>query len=207
MRKHRTEILSACAAALLAMLAPGTQADSRQPEEIVKSTTEGVLEALGEEGATEDRQHVYTIVEQMIVPHFDFEKMSQWVLGKNWKAATPEEQVRFVGEFRTLLVRTYSSALMQYTDQEVVFLPSHSDTEAGTATVKTQVNLSDGPPVPIDYRLYERSGAWKVFDVTVDGVSLVASYRTQFNEQISASGFSGLIDTLAQRNQRIDTKE
>lgn len=205
MRKHRTAILSA--AALLATLAPGAQADSRHPEQIVKSTTERVLQALSEEGAAKDRQHVYTIVEQMIVPHFDFEKMSQWVLGKNWKTATPEEQARFVGEFRTLLVRTYSSALMQYTDEEVVFLPSRSDAEAGTATVKTQVNPSDGPPVPIDYRLYERGGAWKVFDVAVDGVSLVASYRTQFNEQISAGGFSGLLDTLAERNQRIDTTE
>jgi len=204
MRKHRTAMLRACAVALLAMQASGTQADTRQPEQIVKSTTERVLQALGEEGAAKDRRQVHTVIEQMIVPHFDFEKMSQWVLGKNWKAATREEQARFVGEFRTLLVRTYSSALMQYTDQEVVFLPSRSDAGSGTTTVKTQVNPSDGPAVPIDYRLYERDGVWKVFDVAVDGVSLVASYRTQFNEQISASGFGGLLNTLAERNQRLE---
>ncbi|MGQ0658432.1 MAG: MlaC/ttg2D family ABC transporter substrate-binding protein [Chromatiales bacterium] len=202
MKRQLLAVFAACLGSLLVMVTAGAQADARAPEQIVRSTTEQVLQALREDGAQEDRQRVYGIIEQMIVPHFDFEKMSRWVLGKNWKVGSPQEQSRFVEEFRRLLVRTYSSALMQYTDQEVVFLPSHADGEGGTATVKTQVNQSGGPPVPIDYRLYERDGAWKVFDVAVDGVSLVANYRTQFNDEISAKGLSGLIDTLAARNQQ-----
>jgi len=202
MRKLLLSLFVVCFGSLLTIVTPVAQAGSQDPEQIVKSTTEQVLGALRQEGVGEDRQRVYGIIEQMIVPHFDFRKMSQWVLGKNWKQANTEEQGRFVDEFRKLLVRTYSTALMEYSDQEITYLPSHAAPEGGTATVKTQVNSTDGPPIPIDYRLYQRDGDWKVFDVAIDGISLVANYRTSFNEEISTKGFAGLIDTLASRNQQ-----
>lgn len=202
MRKLLLSLFVVCFGSLLTIVAPVAQAGSQDPEQIVKSTTEQVLGALRQDGVREDPERVYGIIEQMILPHFDFRRMSQWVLGKNWRQANPEEQVRFVDEFRKLLVRTYSTALMEYSDQEITYLPSHAAPDGDTATVKTRVNQNGGPPIPIDYRLYQRDGDWKVFDVAIDGISLVANYRTTFNQEISTNGFAGLIERLASRNQQ-----
>lgn len=198
MKTMTRTVLGSVAVAFLTTVMAVSRADARDPQSIVKSTTDEVLQALREGGA--DEQKVYSLVEQKVLPHFDFRKMSQWVLGKNWRQGSPEEQERFVGEFQKLLVRTYSTALMEYSGETVTYLPTQADGEGKIAVVKTQVVRSGGPTIPIDYRLYPAGGDWKVFDVAVDGVSLVASYRTSFNEQIGAKGFSGLVDELAARN-------
>ncbi|MCC6714633.1 MAG: ABC transporter substrate-binding protein [Gammaproteobacteria bacterium] len=198
MKTMTRSVLGSVAIVLLTTVMAVSRADAHDPQSIVKSTTDGVLQALRQGGT--DKQHVYSLVEQMVLPHFDFRKMSQWVLGKNWRQGSPEEQQRFVSEFQKLLVRTYSTALMEYSGETVTYLPTQADDAGKIAVVKTQVVRSGGPTIPIDYRLYAADGDWKVFDVAVDGVSLVASYRTSFNEQIGARGFGGLVDELAARN-------
>lgn len=198
MKTTTRSVLGSVAIVFLMAVMAVSRADARDPQSIVKSTTDDVLQALREGGT--DRQHVYSLVEQKVLPHFDFRKMSQWVLGKNWRQGSPEEQERFVGEFQKLLVRTYSTALMEYSGETVTYLPTQADGEGKIAVVKTQVVKSGGPAIPIDYRLYTTNGDWKVFDVAVDGVSLVANYRTSFNEEIGAKGFGGLLDELAARN-------
>ena len=175
-----------------------SHADAAEPAAIVKSTTDQVLQALDENNR--DDKTIHSVIEQMILPHFDFRKMSQWVLGKNWRQGTPEEQDRFVSEFQKLLVRTYSSALKQYHGEPVRVVSSYSDSDGRITTVKTEVKQAGGPVIPIDYKLYARDSDWKVFDVAVDGVSLVASYRTHFNEKIGANGLPALIDELAAKN-------
>ncbi len=191
-------VLGSVAMVFLMTVTAVPRADARDPQSIVRSTTDDVLQALRAGGT--DKQQVYSLVEQKVLPHFDFRKMSQWVLGKNWRQGSPEEQERFVGEFQKLLVRTYSTALMEYSGETVTYLPTQADGDGKIAVVRTQVVRNGGPTIPIDYRLYPAGGDWKVFDVAVDGVSLVASYRTSFNEEIGARGFSGLVDELAARN-------
>jgi phospholipid transport system substrate-binding protein len=190
--------LSAMLALVLCAALTSTRAAAQDPQVIVKSTTDQVLQAIEQGG--QDRKHVYNVVEQMVLPHFDFRKMSVWVLGKNWRQGTPEQQDRFVSEFQKLLVRTYSTALIEYKGQEIQYLPTQAEEDGKTATVRTQVQQGGGHLIPINYRLYSAGSDWKVFDVAVDGVSLVANYRTSFNEEIHNKGFDGLVAELAAKN-------
>ena len=170
-------------------------------DQVVSSTTDQVLKAVSEEGVKEDNQKIYAIVEQLILPHFDFQKMSQWVLGKYWRQANDSERQQFSAQFQKLLVRTYSTAFQQYTNEKVVYLPTRSAPDANRVMVKCQIVREGGPPIAIDYRLHQKNGEWKVFDVMIDGISLVTNYRTTFAQQIRDKGIDGLIATLVERNQ------
>jgi len=170
-------------------------------DQVVSSTTDEVLKALRQDGVKDDEQKVYAIVEQLILPHFDFQKMSQWVLGKYWRQASDSERQQFSEQFQKLLVRTYSTAFQQYTNEKIVYLPTRDAPDADRVMVKCQVVREGGPPIAIDYRLHQQKGEWKVFDVMIDGISLVTNYRTTFAQQIRDKGIDGLIATLVERNQ------
>lgn len=174
-------------------------------QELVQKQTELMLSTFKaqREQITKDQQLLYKLVDEIVLPHFDFEKMSSWVVGKHWRGATDEQKARFVREFRTLLVRTYAIALYEYTDQRVVYLASRSDPAATEVTVKTEVHQSGGaPPISINYDLYLKDGAWKVYDVTIEGTSLVTNYRSNYASEIRQNGLDGLIAKLAARNQQ-----
>ena len=146
------------------------------------------------------------VLEAKLLPNFDFARMTALAMGKNWRAATPEQQKRLADEFRALLVRTYSGALNQYRNETVDYKPlrmSAGDTEV---TVRTAVVRASGAPVQIDYSLEKKADAWKCYDVVVGGVSLVTNYRDEFNEQIKSGGVDGLIRTLADRNRGVAAK-
>lgn len=189
---------------LLALGASGANAAEAAPDGVVRETTEAVMTFLRTQGETlkTDPGRVYKLVDDVVLPHFDFTKMSMWVLGRNWSKASPEQQERFVAEFRKLLVRTYSTALFAYSNQQVTVESAHLSEDAQTATVKTEI-LGYGPqPVPIDYRLFQVDGTWKVFDVAVSGVSLVSTYRSSFSAQIQQKGIEALIEDLVARNSK-----
>lgn len=171
-------------------------------EALVKSTTEKVLDVLNQEREVINNNpaRIYGIVDQYILPNFDFERMSQRVLGKFWHRATPEQQQKFVLEFQTLLVHTYAAALREYTAQKVEYLPSRSR-EGGEISVRTQIVQSGGPPIPIHYEMYKLTDGWKVYDITIDGVSLVINYRSTFASEIRNSGIDGLIERLVKHNE------
>ncbi len=174
-------------------------------QELVQKQTELMLSTFKtqREQITKDPQVLYQLVDEIVLPHFDFEKMSSWVVGKHWRSATDEQKARFVREFRTLLVRTYAIALYEYTDQQAVYLPSRSDPAAMETTVKTEVRQSGGvPPIQINYDLYLKDGAWKVYDVTIEGASLATNYRSNYASEIRQHGLDGLIAKLAARNQQ-----
>lgn len=194
----------ALAACLLALPLQAARA-AADPESLVHDTTERMLAKLKSERSQikEHPERIYGLVDDIVLPHFDFERMSRWVLGKNWRKAEPPQQQRFIEEFRNLLVRTYATALTEYNDQTVHYLPSRiqpSDTEV---TVKTEILPPGGTAIPVDYSLYKRDdGAWKVFDVAVDGLSLVGNYRSNFANEVRTGGIDGLIAKLVERNQR-----
>ncbi len=172
-------------------------------EALVKSTTDNVLRVLEKERdlIQKDPGRIYGIVDEYIIPNFDFERMSQRVLGKFWQRATTDQQDRFQAQFQTLLVRTYATALREYSNQKVEFLPSRPRGD-GEVSVRTQIVQSGGPPISIDYELRKNSEQWKVYDVTIEGVSLVINYRSTFASEIRSNGLDALIERLAKHNQQ-----
>ena len=190
---------------VLLTLAFGSQADVG-PQELVKQTTEKMLAALKSERETlkKDPDQIYALVNDIVLPHFDFVRMSKWVLAKHWRNASKAQKLRFIRAFRTLMVRTYATALLDYTDQEIKYLPLRDDIGGGDVRVRTDVSQKTGQPVSINYSLHLRKKGWKVYDVAVDGISLVANYRTSFNTEIKQKGLDELIVRLETHNARAE---
>ena len=188
--------------ALAVVAAQAAPADD--PQALVQETTERMLATLKKERPRleQEPERIYDLVSDIVLPHFDFVAMSRWALGPHWREASRKQKLRFVRAFRTLLVRTYATALLEYTDEEVVFLPLRDDPAAGEVTVRTEVRRAAGEPIAIHYRLHLRRGAWKVFDVTVDGISLVSNYCTSFDAEVRQHGLDALIARLEERAAR-----
>ena len=174
------------------------------PQEMVQQTAEQMLTKLRDERKVIDEHpgRIYELVNEIVLPHFDFERMASWVLGRYWRTASPEQRKEFVDQFRTLLVRTYAKSLSSYTDDKINYLPFRGSPQQTEVKVRTEVDQPGGFPIPIDYDLYRKGDEWKVFDVTIDGVSLVTNYRTTFANQIRQDGLDKLISSLADRNKQ-----
>lgn len=192
----------ACGLLLLTLVSGALWAAAKPPQEVVQDTSERMLSALRQNYAAlkQDSSQIYGLVDQIVLPNFDFELMSRWVLGRAWQQATPEQRRRFTEEFRALLVRTYAKALLEYANEEVRVPPQPNADESSETTVKTEVRLKVGQPIQINYSMHRNPEGWKVYDVTVDGVSLVTNYRGTFASQIRASGLDAVITDLQQRN-------
>jgi phospholipid transport system substrate-binding protein len=146
------------------------------------------------------------LVEIKVLPHFNFVHMTQLAVGRNWRQATPEQQKSLVDEFRTLLVRTYTTAFMQYKDQTVDYKPlrmAPTDTEV---LVKSLIKQAGGQPVAIDYNMENLGSGWKVYDVKIEGISLVENYRNTFNSEVQRNGVDGLIKALSDKNKAISAQ-
>jgi len=170
---------------------------------IVREATQTILTAVKEdrEGLKADPQRLYKMVNEVVLPHFDFRRMARRVLGKNWRRATAEQRDRFVAEFKGLLVRTYATAVTEYRGQTVKYLPAVKRPGRDDVTVRTEVREPGGLIIPITYAMYLKDGAWLVFDVKVDGVSLVINYRASFRSEIRRGGLDALIEWLSSKNQ------
>ena len=190
---------------LLAFGAGTVHAIGKPPQDIVQDTSTRMVDALRQNRQTLDREpgRIYALVDQIVLPNFDFELMSRWVLGRAWQQATPEQRRQFTEEFRTLLVRTYAKALLEYSNEAIRVLPPSGAPDGSEVTIKTEVRPKTGQPVQINYSMRLGDDAWKVYDVTVDGVSLVTNYRGTFATQIRDSGMDAVIADLRQRNARI----
>ena len=184
------------------ILAPLVAAAQEAPDALVKRTTDEVLAIIK---ADKDLQSgniskVVQLAEQKVLPHFDFERMTRLAVGRNWNQATPEQKQALTKEFRTMLVRTYSSSLSQYRNQTIEVKPAKVGAGDKEATVRTAVIQQGGPPIPIDYAMEKMDSGWKVYDVIIDGASLVTTYRGTFNDQVQKGGIDGLLKTLQDRN-------
>lgn len=175
---------------------------SLEPQQLVQSTSDQVLQRLKKDhdNLQKNPDLIYPLVEDLVLPHFDFTKMSQWVLGVNWRTASDDQKARFTEQFRNLLVRTYAKALLEYTDQKINYLPVHAEADAKTVTVRTEIVQAGGQNIPVHYSMYRKGDAWKVYDISIDGVSLVNNYRTSFANDIRQSGIDKLIARLADMN-------
>ena len=178
------------------------------PDALVKRTSGEVLQVVRTDPkvAAGDKQRIREVIETMLLPNFDFEKMTALAMGRNWNKATPEQQKALIEQFRTLLVRTYSGALSQYKDQTIDFKPMRADPTATDVVVRSEVVRPGQAPVQIDYGMTRTAAGWKAYDVIVGGVSLVTNYRDEFNEQIKGGGVDGLIKTLSDKNKGVSGK-
>jgi phospholipid transport system substrate-binding protein len=173
------------------------------PQQMVRSTADKVLAEVSARKAEleADPRLIYPLVETSVLPHFDFRRMSQSALGRFWRDATEAQRADVTREFREMLVRTYATALLGYSGQEIEYLPVKAGTDADRVVVPTRLALGGAPPVPIDYRLRKGDDGWKVYDVVIDGVSLITNYRSQFAGVVRRSGIDGLISALANKNR------
>jgi phospholipid transport system substrate-binding protein len=190
----------------LLVLAQSVAAAASDPQALVMKTTEQVLSEIQakKQELSNNPAKIYPLVDEILLPRFDFIQISRLVLGNHWKTATDPEKKSFIKEFRELLVRTYATALLSYSGQEIEYPPVKSDPGAKRVKVKTKVKNAGSSAVPIDYSLYlsKSKEDWKVYDVTIDGVSLVSTYRTNFNTHILRNKLAGLISDLKERNAK-----
>ena len=176
--------------------------DMTAPDVLVKAVTLEVVDIIQKDKDIQkgDRKKVIALIETKVLPHFNFQAMTSSAVGRNWDKANAEQKARLMEEFKTLLVRTYSSALSAYSSQKFDFRPLRAKPTDTDVTVNVRVLQSGNQPVTIDYDMEKRPTGWKVWDVRVGGISLVANYRTEFDNVIRESGVDGLIKALRAKN-------
>jgi len=189
---------------LIVLLASLAQAQTPAPDVLVKSITDEVAAAIKKDKDIQagDTAKVVDLIEAKIVPHFNFTRMARIAMARNWRSATPDQQKEIAAEFKTLLVRTYSTALVNYKEQKIDYKPLRAKPEDDEVTVRSEVRPSGATqPVSIDYEMEKTPAGWKVYDVKVGGVSLVTTYRDTFASEVRERGIDGLIKSLAAKNR------
>ncbi len=190
--------------AMMLCLVSGARADTPTPDVLIQNTVHEVLDVVrnDKELRSGNQKKLLELVDAKILPHFDFERMTKLAVGRPWRTATPDQKNALMREFRTLLVRTYTKAFTSYRDQIVEVKPIKLDSSTTDVTVKSTIVKPDSSqqPVEVDYDMEKMPDGWKVYDLTVEGVSLVTSYRGTFADQVQQSGIDGLIKTLVDKN-------
>lgn len=193
-----------CIAALALPFTASGQAQNTQlgPDELVKKVTSDVLDAIKSDKALQagDRKKALELAEQKILPHVDFREATQLAVGRAWNTASNEQKEQLVNNFRTMLVRIYSNAIDVYRGQTMRVLPVRMSPNATEAVVRNQYIKEGQPPVPVEYAMRKTPDGWKIYDITVEGVSLVMTYRAEFDNVTRTSGIDGLIKRLQQKN-------
>lgn len=177
------------------------------PDVLVKDVTNEVLDIVRNDKDIQsgNTKKTLDLVEAKVLPHFNFQRMTQLALGREGRQANPDQFKALVEEFRILLVRTYSKALTEYRNQEISFKPFKIAAADTDVRVRTEIRQSGGKPVPLDYYLEKSATGWKVYDMEVGGISLVTNYRSSFAQEIQKGGIDGLIHSLQVKNKTIDT--
>ncbi len=202
--------LLAAAALLLSAGALAASPDDTDPspeaaQALVRSTTEQVLAAVERERAAieADPSRAWALVDELVSPLVDQQRVARWVLGRHWRLASPEQRERFIDEFRLLVLRTYATALTSFTGVEVRYLPLRPGRRRDEVTVRTQIPLRGARSIEVSYRLHYVGGHWRVFDVSIDGISLVSTYRSTFSALVKRGGIEGLLESLSAKNRAV----
>jgi phospholipid transport system substrate-binding protein len=179
------------------------RAAEQSPEELVRQITNDVLDAIKQDKALQsgDKQKALALAEQKVLPYLDFVEMTRLAAGRTWNTATQEQKDRLVAAFRAMLVRTYANAIDVYRGQTMMVEPARVPTSATEATVRNRYVSPGRRPTPVDYMMRKGAGGWKIYDIVVDGISLVLTYRSQFEDSARSSGVEGLIKQLQEKTQ------
>lgn len=194
----------------LSTAALATHADALAPDALIRQTADEVLDAVKHDKDLRagNKKKVLDLVEAKVLPHFDFEKMTRMAVGMPWRTATEAQHQALITEFRTLLVRTYTAAFSRYEDQKVEVKPAMIDPKNDSkATVSTLITKPGSQPIAVDYKMEKKADGWKVYDLAVDGSTLIGNYRNQFEEKVAQSGVDGLIKFLANKNREEEAAE
>ena len=202
-----TRIMKAALIVLAAAALPAAAQDVA-PDALVKNVTLEVVDLISKDKDIKagGRAKLVAVIEAKVLPHFNFTAMTALAMGQNWAKASPEQRKQLIEEFRTLLVRTYASALAAYSEQKFDFRPLRAKPTDTDVTVNVRVLQPGAQPVTLDYSMEKTANGWKVYDVIVGGVSLVANYRTEFANTVRASGVDGLIRDLQKKNKSLEKK-
>lgn len=193
------------------MLIAPVQAEPTAPNTVLDMATREMISAINanQEKIKTDPSVVNGLVEDILMPHIDFIASSKWVLGKHWRRASKDQKLEFIRQFRALLLRFYSVALAEYlttntvSEDMFVFLPLRGDTNPKRVTVHSEIHAPSGNIIPIKYNMHLTKKGWKVYDVSIEGVSMITTYRTSFASEIKQKGLDGLIASLAERNNKL----
>jgi phospholipid transport system substrate-binding protein len=199
MRHAATRLSCLLAVALLAAAALAAEAvPGPAPQALIETTARRMLEALDadREAARKDPTRVQHMVDEILLPHFDTDYSARLVLGKHWRAATPEQRRQFIDAFYRSLLRNYGSALAEFTAERMVVLPFRGDLESGQATIRTEVKRSDGTRVPVNYTMRATPAGWKAWDVTIEGISYVRNFRNDVGAEVDQRGLQSVIERL-----------
>lgn len=177
---------------------------AESPDKLIERLSNEILDRIKADAALQagDRKKLDDLVDNTVMPHVDFRRMTALSVGRNWRAATPEQQKQLMDEFRALLIRTYAGALSSVADQKVRMRPLRANPQDTDVIVRSEVVQPRGEPIQLDYRMSKVADGWKIYDVNVLGVWLVETYRTQFAQEVSAGGIEGLIRSLSEKNKK-----
>ena len=190
---------------LMGLFFSATVTAQTAPDELIRSVSQGVLDEIKADRTlqTGDMDRLNNLVDRRVLPHVDFQRMTALAVGRNWRAASPEQQKAIMAEFRRLLMLTYSGAVRQVTETAIQVRPMRSKPEDDEVIVRTQVLRPGKEAVQIDYRLQKTAGGWRIFDMNIMGLWLVEHYRNQFAQVVGAGGIDGLIQSLKEKNQTL----
>ncbi len=179
--------------------------DIDKPEDVILTTVDSVIARITAEREMLDAQPetVYDLINDLIVPVFDFKNMSRWILGKHWKAASEEQRNTFTNEFQALLVRTYAKAVLGFTNEQVNYVETLTGSKPNIVMVKTEIE-SDNGVTPVNYTMHISDGSWKVINVAFEGISLVETYRKSFASEIRNNGLATLLQKLVDKNEKLE---
>lgn len=191
---------------LAALVSLPVWANAETPDALIKRVSDEVLEVVRKDPALAngDVKKVVALVDEKVLPHFNFQRMTSLAVGRDWRVASPAQKTRLAEEFKLLLVRTYANALKEYSNQRLVIRPTRMRPEDAEVLVRSEVIRPGQQPVQIDYWLEKTDKGWKVFDVVVAGISLVTNYRQQFAREVRDGGIDGLISSLAEKNRSLE---
>ncbi len=175
-----------------------------EPVRVVQSTADTVLGTLRQQRVTlqSEPAKVYRLVDELLVPHVDFGRLSSLVLGRHWRTASTDQRERFSREFKRLLVRTYATGLLELDTWEIRYPTQRVAAGADDVVVRSELIRAGAQPVPVDYRMYRADGRWRVYDVSIDGVSFASTYRSSFDAEVRQGGIDGLITRLGELNEQ-----
>jgi phospholipid transport system substrate-binding protein len=188
----------------LSGVASAQAVDTSNPDALIKAVTQQVMDQIRGDKSIQsgDINKITELVNEKILPYTDFRRTTQLAMGRNWRAATPDQQAQVIEQFKTLLIRTYSGALAQVRNQQIEYKPFRASPDDTDVVVRSTV-LNNGQPIELDYRLYKTPQGWRVYDINVLGAWLIQAYQQQFQEKIQQGGVDGLIQFLTQRNQQL----
>lgn len=192
-------------AALLAV--PAFASAQEAPGALISRVSLDLLDTLQKNGTPKGKREIMALVDEKVLPHFDFARMTMLATGVGWRSASEAQRGQLVEQFRTLLVRTYSTALTKYTNQTLDFLPERTSEDGKKAMVRSLLKQPGAPTLTIDYRLATTAGGWKIYDVAVDGVSLVTTYRDSFAQEVRTGGIDGLVKMLTTKNSQLAAQD